>query len=307
MTVTACSDGPEPYYPPDPEASNVSTDYDPELEPSAAALALIPADATVLTVTDFDQLRLSLGFGTLDGTSPEAERARFWRATTQSPTLSTGVLRPVDGQLRGTYGFGQDDVSWEARYGTDGLDGWVLALHDDVALDGVRRAIEEEVGPLAGATLDAERALVSSAPLPEGDDSWAADGDLASLVGERASATYVERGCVPFDDVFGEGMREELAEAPAAELDGLEPLEGFSVAFGAEVITVRLGEDRPDVFTRLGLAEVMPRTRPEFGVGYTRGVADPSTGRLGFDLGNGADAAELALGRHLPFAVCADE
>ncbi len=86
---------------------------------------------------------------------------------------------------------------------------------------------------------------------------------------------------MPFDDVFGEGMREELAEAPAAELDGLEPLEGFSVAFGAEVITVRLGEDRPDVFTRLGLAEVMPRTRPEFGVGYTRGVADPSTGRLG--------------------------
>jgi len=33
-------------------------------------------------------------------------------------------------------------------------------------------------------------------------------------------------------------------------------------------------------------------------------VADPSTGRLGYALGDPAAAAELTLGRHLPFAVC---
>src|SRR3546814_9575652 len=111
-----------------------------------------------------------------------------------------------------------------------------------------------------------ERNLASSAPFPEGEDTWAADADLHELVGEAAAATYVERDCLPFDTVFGDGMLEQLAEAPAAELRMLDPLEAFSVSFGGEVVTVRLGEERSDAFDRLRLAEGMPRTRPEFGM-----------------------------------------
>ena len=46
--------------------------------------------------------------------------------------------------------------------------------------------------------------------------------------------------------------------------------------------------------------------RPEFGAGFSRGVADPSTGRLGYDLQRPSAAVELIEDRHLPFAVCGD-
>ena len=55
----------------------VATDpvYDPSLEPAAAVLALVPDDATLLEVTDFDQVRLQLGFGDMSSESDRAERA----------------------------------------------------------------------------------------------------------------------------------------------------------------------------------------------------------------------------------------
>jgi hypothetical protein len=307
LTLAGCSDDPEPYYPPDADTAAVSTEYDPALEPSAAALALVPADATVLEVTDFDQLRLILGFGGLSSDSDEQERDRFWREAGDAPTFSDGLLRPVDVQLREEYGFSQDDVAWEAHYGAGEATEWIIAFHDDVRMDDVRRAVTYGVGPLEGAELDVDRHLASSAPPPAGEESWAAESDLHELVGEAAAATYVERGCLPFDTVFGAGMLDQLAEAPAARLQMLDPLEAFSVSFGGEVVTVRLGEDRSDAFDRLRIAEVMPRTRPEFGMAYGRGVADPSGGRLGFDLARPESAIELVEGRHLPFAVCADE
>ena len=37
-----------------------------------------------------------------------------------------------------TYGFGPDDVAWEATY-AGGADGWVIAFHDDVAVTQVQR------------------------------------------------------------------------------------------------------------------------------------------------------------------------
>ncbi|KAA1426791.1 hypothetical protein [Nocardioides antri] len=304
LLAAGCSDSDEPFYQPDPETSAISTEYDADLEPSAAAVTLVPAEATTLTVTDFDQLRLTLGFGTLNSRSPAAERDRFWTAVSRSAALSSGLLRPVEDELA-SYGFGQDDVAWEALYAGD-ADGWVLALHDDVPVARVREAIRAGVGPLDGAVLDTERGLVSSADLPEGEDSWAAIEGISELVGQEASSTYVERACLPFDTVFGAGMEEQLAAAPRAALDALDPLEGFSVALGTELVTVRLGEGRSDAFDRLRLAEVMPAIRPEFGAGFARGVADPSTGRLGYDLQNPQAAVDLVTDRHLPFAVCGD-
>lgn len=304
LVAAGCADDPDPVYPDDPEPSALSTDYDPSLEPSAAALPLVPADATTLEVTDFDQLRLTLGFGSMDDEAPESERARFWQAVESAATLSTGLLRPVDAQLR-PYGFGQDDVAWEASY-SGGAEGWVIAFHDDVPTARLERAISDRVGPLAGAVLDADRRLVTSAAPPDGADSWAALEEVVGLVGAEANATYVERACLPFDTVFGAGMEEQLAEAPRAALEELDPLDGFSVALGSDLVTVRLGEDRDDVFDRLRLAEVMPAIRPEFGDGFARGVADPSTGRLGYDLQRPDVAVELVTDRHLPFAVCGE-
>lgn len=307
LLLTACTHDPEPFYPPDTDTAAASTEYDPELEASAAALPLIPAEATVLEVTDFDQLRLILGFGALDGDSSAQDRSRFWRMAADAATFSDGLLRPVDEELRQEYGFGQDDVAWEAHYGVGETTEWVIAFHDDVRMDDVRRAVTYGVGAFKGAVLDLERHLASSSPLPDGEDSWAAETSLHTLVGDPAAATYVERGCLPFDTVFGKGMLDQLAEAPAAELKMLESLDAFSVSFGGELATVRLGENRNDAFDRLRLADVMPETRPEFGMAYSRGVADPSGGRLGFDLTRPASAIELVEGRHLPFAVCADE
>lgn len=306
LLATACSDQSEPVPAPAVEERAVDVRYDPALEPSAAVLPLVPAEARTLAVTDFEQLRLTLGFGEFDSSVEPAVREEFWSAVDDAATLSPGLLRPVDEELRTRFGFGQDDVAWEASYAGD-ADGWVIAFRDRLPMTTVQRAVRAGVGPLAGAVLDQERHLVTSAEPPAGEESWAADPALAALVGRQANATYVERGCVPFDTVFGEGMEEQLASAPAAALDELDPLEAYAVALGSELATVQLGEDRADAFDRLRLDEVMPQLRPEFGTVFDRGVADPSTGRLGYDLLRPALAAELTADRRLPFAVCAVE
>lgn len=302
----ACSNEAKPYYPADPASSPLATEYDSSLEASAAALALVPEDATVLEVTDFDQLRLVLGFGTLDGESPASERARFWAAAGNAASFSDGLLRPDEERLRADFGFGEDDVAWEAKYGAGEPTDWIIALHQNVAPDGVQRAIKAGVGVLAGATFDPSRNLISSGPLSEGE-TWAADPELQALVGEPAAATYVSRDCLPFDTVFGAGMHDQLTATSEGMLQHLDELGPFSVSFGGELATVRLGPDRADAFDRLRIADVMPPTDPEFGLAFARGVADPAGGRLGYDLARPATATMLADGGHLPFAVCADD
>ncbi len=304
LLMVGCTKEAEPAPQPVATPEPVVTPYDATLEPSAAVLSLVPAEATSLIVTDFDQLRLLLGLGSLTGeeTTP-AEHARFWRLLPRTAALSQGMLRPVDDQLRRRFGFSQDDVAWEATYSGPEA-GWVLALHDDVPMQAVRRAVRAGVGPLDGAVVDVDRHLVLSADAPDAQQSWGALPEVTGLVGRVAGSTYVQRGCLEFDTVFGAGMEERLADAPAAALRALDPLDAFAVALGGELVTVQLGPDRSDAFDRLRLATVMPRTEPEFGLVMSRGVADPSTGRLGYTLTRPAAAAELTLGRHLPFAVC---
>ena len=88
-------------------------------------------------------------------------------------------------------------------------------------------------------------------------------------------------------------------------LDDLDELGPFSVALGADLATVHLGPARADVFERSRVADVLPRTSPEFGRGYADPVSDPSGGRIGYRLAQPRIAAELALQQRLPFAVCA--
>ena len=124
--------------------------------------------------------------------------------------------------------------------------------------------------------------------------------ELPTLVGDVAAATYVARGCVD--------PAATLAGADEADLEDLrlEPLGAFSVSFGAELVTARLGGARGDVFERARLAETLPGVADGFTEAYADPVADPGGGRIGFQLGDAPEAARLAQERLLPFAVCAD-
>ena len=302
--LTACGGSPKPVFQDLGVRAPVVEAYDGTLDPSMAVLPLVPADAKILEVTDFTQVRLTLGFGELDGTSPAADRARFWHDLPSTIALTKGLLHPVDAQLRSRFGFGADDVAWEATYTGGARDGWVLAFREDLSMGQVARAVRAGVGPLKSAVVDAADHVVTSAPPPAGADSWGHDPGLVALVGRPADATYVQRGCLDFDSVFGAGVSDQLASGPKEVVQELQPLDGFALAFGGQLVTAQLGADRDDLFSRLRLAGVLPATKPDFGVAFERGVADPSTGRLGYQLAKPADAARLTVEQHLPFAVC---
>ncbi|MBS4753218.1 hypothetical protein KG112_10430 [Nocardioides sp. zg-ZUI104] len=301
--LSACASEAKPVYQEEPVARAVITTYDEQLEPSAAVLALVPAEAETVSVTDFEQLRLVLGLGSMQEASP-ADVARFWRRLPRTATLSRGLLRGVDARLRADFGFTQDDVAWEARY-TGAAKGWILAFRNGTSMDAVARAVKAGVGPLADAVVDADRRLVTSAKPPEPEAAWGAEPGLAALGGQEAVATYLSRGCLDVDSVFGKGVQAKLAAEPAAALRDLDELDGFALAMGSELATVQLGPKRRDAFDRVRLAENLPATVPDFNVALTRPVADPSTGRLGYTLDDPAAAAELTRTRQLPFAVCA--
>lgn len=304
VVLVGCSEEPEPFFPPDPNATAPITAYDPELEPSAGVLPLVPDGAAQVRLTHFDQLRLTLGFGELDGSSPEPQRARFWRQVRGTAALSRGLLRPVDGQLRERFSIGQDDVAWEAHYSGDDVDGWVMAFHPDLQTRRIRRAINAGVGPLDGAVLDPEHNIVSSAQAPEFEDSWAAEPDLAALTGREANATWIQRGCIELYEIYGPGTTEQLGGQTQRDVANLRELTGFSVSLGAELVTVQLGEGRDDAFLRLRLASHLPELEPAFGSVFAGGVASPSDGTLGYRINRPRLAATWVAEGRLPFAAC---
>ncbi|WGL52570.1 hypothetical protein P5P86_01805 [Nocardioides sp. BP30] len=275
VMATACG-GSNQAAPPEPDPSTSSTPappYDASLPPARAVLSLVPHEATTLSLTDFDEVRAQYG--------AEPGDAGFWKeAVRHSPLLSTGLLRPYGDRLQG---FGPDDVAWEARYAGGGSDGWVLALRPGTDMAAVRRAVAAGIGPLAGATVDAADHLVTSARLDPSDPGWT---DLADLVGPRAEATYVARGCLAGDT--GDQR--------------LQPLRAYAVSFGQGLATAYLGGGRDDLFARMRLGA----TLPAFAADYTHGAADPSSGRIGFTMTDPVDAAQQALRGRLPFAVCAE-
>ncbi|MBC9732369.1 hypothetical protein [Nocardioides marmotae] len=293
-TLAGCTDT-APQAAPAPSAGSPTPApaFDVRDEAAAAAMALVPGSATSVAVTDLDRVRLQLGLPDLTGQSSPAERARFWaRAATEAPLLTDGLLRGVDERLAREYGFTQDDVRWEAVFdGPDGP-GYVLSFRLGLDMAAVQRAVRDRVGPLAGAEVRARDSLVVLGATDDGTRSWAADPALTALVGPPADATYVERGCV---------------EAPSGVDTGrLEELEAWSVALQGGLATARLGELRSDAFDRMRLAASWPGERPAFADGFRRGVADPSTGRVGYELVDPVAAAALVRARTVPFAACAD-
>ncbi|HWU20881.1 MAG TPA: hypothetical protein VN088_05115 [Nocardioides sp.] len=302
--LSACSATHPPVYQAEPNAATVIESYDATLDPSSAVMPLVPAAATRLELTDFSQVRLTLGFGELTGRSPAADRTRFWHELPSTAALSSGLLHPVDAELRRRFGFGADDVMWEATYSGGGESGWVMSFRESLSMAQVARAAQARIGVLKGAVVDQADHLVTSATPPPGEESWGHDPGLVALVGRPADATYVERGCLDLDTVFGSGTVAQLASGPKQMVNELDPLDGFAIAFGGELATVTLGEERTDLFTRLRLAGVLPAVKPDFGVGFARGVADPSTGRLGYQVTRPAVAIQLAEQHKLPFAIC---
>lgn len=308
LLLGGCSgDEPEPVYPPDLTVDAAAPAYDPELEPAAAVLALVPAEATRLRVTDFDQIRLLLGAPELTSADPARERAAFWsRVDRRTAALDEGLLRPFEERLGADYGFTQDDVLWEAHFDGQGAEGWVLKFRDDLDMSGVRRAVADRVGPLGGVKVADEARVIGAGVAADPDESWAAEDELTALVGSPSVATYLERDCIPFDDAFGPGIREQLASGPAADVAELDELGPYAVAFGGDLATARLGPARDDVFARARLADTLPESDPSFGTAFARPVADPAGGRIGYALGDPRAATELTLAGKLPFAVCAD-
>ena len=305
LLVAGCSDDPQPSQPPrladlPPEPA---PPYDGRAEPAEAVLALVPQSADVVTVTDWDLVRVQLGQPDLTSDDLMTDRLEFWRrAETEAAALTGGLLRAEESRLALDYGFTQDDVDWEARFRGDEGAGYVVALRPDLPLDGVRRAVADGVGPLAGAELRAADHLLVKGVADE--DVWGNEPRWGPLVGEPATATYLRRGCVPLDQALGPdaGVEEQdalLAEHPVADL---EPLDGFAVGFGDHDATVRVEPDRGDLFERLRIGEDWPV--PEFPRTYVDGAADPASGRIGYSVPRPPAAVALALLEELPFAVC---
>ncbi len=310
LLLVGCDDVPapdvEPVGPP-PRLAGTPT-YDARLEPAAAVLPWVPANATTLTVTDWDEVRAQLGVPDLTSADPLADRSGFWRrAGTEAPLLAQGLLRANGSRLMLDYGFTQDDVDWEAHFrGGEGA-GWVLAFRSGQDMGAVARAVGDGVGPLAGATVRPRDHLVLSGQATDSTDSWATDATVVPLVGDPAEAILVRRGCLPIAEALGPDATAEQRDRVLAHTDitDLDPLYAFALEFGDHLATIRVPRHRLDLFDRLHLGDAWPTTgSPAFADGFARGVGDPATGRIGYDVAHPPVAARVALGETLPFGVC---
>lgn len=305
--LSACQSEPAP----EPPRTLVSTGpqpapaYDGAAEPAEAVLSLVPQSADTITVMDWDAVRAQVGLPDLTSEDLMSDRSAFWeRARGEAALLTDGLLRQETSRLELDYGFTQDDVDWEARWTGEDGPGYVLALRPDLDLAGVRRAIADDIAPLADAELVEVDHLVVSGTAEV--DVWANEDQWAPLVEEPATATYLQRGCYPLDEALGpdadiEDQQALLAEHPVTTLDDLS---GFAVAYADHIATARLEPDRGDLFERLRIGEDWPD--PTFSRLYAYGAADPSTGRIGYTLSDPPAAAGLALLGELPFAICAE-
>lgn len=165
----------------------------------------------------------------------------------------------------------QDQVLWEAHWDGGGVSGWAMLLADG--------ADATTLAP-AGSKVDGQLVTQGAAT----GTSWADDATVATLVQDDPVSTYIAKGCLPGD--------------PAP---GLQPLDGYALELTETLATARLSTGRTDLFARMRMAS----TVPAFEKTFTGGVADPVSGRIGYQVADPAQAAQLALTHKLPFAVCA--
>lgn len=272
-------------------------------------LALVPADAEVLTITDYDRIRDRLGVPDLTSDDLMTDRIQFWeRADQQAVMLTDGLLRDEHSTLWLDYGFTQDDVDWEARFdGPDGP-GYVLGFRPDQDMTEVAKAVEADTTPLEDATVLSDQHLVVSGTADEGAPVLAAQPGVVDLLEAEQESTYLHQGCLPVNDVLGPDATFEDQEDlnRAYDVRGLLPLDAFTVNVDGTTLTVRTDRDRSDLHDRKNLIGVWPEVDTLTWKDGFEGtpVADPATGRIGAKVRNPVAAANLVLNGHSPFAVC---
>lgn len=311
VTLAGCGDPGLTAQDLPPEATPTIAAYDAksEVQAAQAALTLVPADASVVTVTDFDESRASLGVPDLTSDDLMTDRSDYWeRARRESVLLAEGMLLADNSELMLDYGFTQDDVDWEAHFTTPDGPGWILGFRPDLDLAPVQQAVADGVAGLSGARVDPARHLVSVGAATDGQDTWGTIEGIADLTSDTpAESTYYRAGCVPLSTALGPDADIEDQEAVVSKHDptALAPLTRFSVSFADGVATARLGSDRTDLFARSELAAAFPTVGPiGFGDAFAMPVVDPSTGRIGYDVVAPVAAATATLTDLLPFAVC---
>ncbi|MFE3997503.1 hypothetical protein ACFX43_01730 [Nocardioides sp. YIM B13467] len=283
LALVGCGDDSEPKKPEAAASEDTYPVYVPTMGPVEAAMTFVPDGAKTLAVTDYDEVKSLFGLDDVSSRSSPADQSDLWnRADKEAAQVSGGLLREVDQRLRDNYKWGAADVIWEARFTGGGKDGYVIKVADRVKPG---PAIKAGVGPLKGAKFDPETHLITKNTAGPDVENWAAQEVMVAVAGGPATSTYVVKGC---------------AEGGPKEKTRLAPVEAYSVEFGGGLATLRLGEDRDDLFVRLELGDQAAAYQKVF----TNGVADPATGRIGFRVTNPVTAATLVTSEPVPFAVC---
>ncbi|TQL66306.1 hypothetical protein FB381_0157 [Nocardioides albertanoniae] len=283
LALAGCGDDSAPKKPAAAPTQESYPAYEATMDPAQAAMTLVPVGAKTLSVTDYDEVKSLFGLEDVTSRSSPADQQDLWRrADKEAAQVSGGVLRGVDQRLRDSFRWGAADVVWEARFAGGAKTGFVIRVADQVD---PAKAIKAGVGPLKGATFDSKTHLITKNTAAADVENWAAHDDIVAVAGGPATSTYVVKGC---------------AEGGPEEKTRLAPVTSYSVEFGGGLATVRLGEDRDDLFYRLALGDQDAAYKKVF----TDGVADPSSGRIGFRVTDPVRAAELVKAEAVPFAVC---
>lgn len=288
------------------------------------ALALIPAEATEVTLTDFQQLRERLGYPRLTSDSLMTDRIAFWeRVRAETPALTEGLLRDQGSRLWLDYGLGQDDVSWEARFEVAGRAGYVVSFRRGQDMTAVRRAVRDRATGLGGGTVLAKQRLLVRRIADPTDPVLASVPGLTDLLDDEAESSYLRTSCVPLAEALGDDATIEDQEKllAAADIRYLRPLTAWAVNFDSSVLTARLSpeptasaagstpaepNERADLHQRADLVDIWPKVGPiDWPDGFEgTTVADPMTGRIGTQVRNPRAAASLILSGRVPFVVC---
>lgn len=272
------------------------------------ALALVPADAEVVTITDFDAIRARFGVPDLTSDDLMADRSAFWERTrTDAVLLTDGLLTAEHSRFWLDHGFTEDDVDWEVHFTGPSSAGYVVAFRPALDMARVEGALGEKA--VAGATVLAEEHLLVKGIADEGEPVWASDPVLPDLTDDGAESAYLRRGCVPVRTALGDDATHDDQAKLVGELDprNLEELGAFSVSFADGLGTARIGTGRADVVARGTITDAWPVVKTA--MGFTDGfrpdvLVDPSTGRIGLRPTSPHAAAAVTLADLLPFAIC---
>ena len=300
--------------------------------PAAAALALAPEDTAYLTLTDWARIKARLGASDLTGESIQTDRSEFWRAVGPATVLLTdGALREENSRLGLRYGVTQDDARWEVRWTAEGdrPQGLALRLREDLDLEGLQHAVEDEVPGLEGAQVLEEAHLLLRDPatdLPLG----AVPPVVVAFAGDAESELVVP-GCLSWPTALGVDATVEEQDAVVdgagdAVEDLLDP-QAWAMAFTGRSATVTVvypegtsqAQAGADAAARVALAEGWPTTE-SVGWGDAFGLAPdgPEEGyavhardgfvvvTIDYRVVNTTAAATVALAGLVPAALCAD-